>query len=298
MNSRGVWSFFWYTTTTEITLLFQYNPLTLLWAVTYLISSELHQFRVWPHRRFWGHCITGYRQKWWFGLIEVSSAKLVILVSCSSVLFLYFSYSQLISSKHSGSQQNNAWMILMTGGKTFLITGWISTTFVLFWWLPCTNTFPLFLLLHLLDAEIFVFETVCVSVSVSVCVCVRVRAAKRKYEMTAKGPSGLTSSTFMFRSYLLFCQAEWWSNNMHYPCHQPQGSIIPVLLVRPGSPRPYSVSFPAHIGDLSPNFHSWTDWYAWGKGQTVEQMKWECEDEEMCWLNIWVNGTLDFSFPI
>lgn len=102
----------------------------------------------------------------------------------------------------------------------------------------------------------------------------------------------------MLRSYLLFCYAEWWLNNMHYPCHQPQGSIFPVLLVRPGSLRSDGVSFPASVGDWRPNFHSSIDWCAWGKGQTVEQMKWDYEDEGICWLNICVNGTLDFSFPI
>lgn len=35
-----------------------------------------------------------------------------------------------------------------------------------------------------------------------------------------------------------------------------------------------------------------------GKRQTEEQMKWDNEDEGICWLNICVNGTLDFSFPI
>lgn len=85
---------------------------------------------------------------------------------------------------------------------------------------------------------------------------------------------------------------------MHYPCHQPQGSIFAVLPVGPGSPRSDGVSFPAQVGDWRPNFHSSTGWYAWGKGQSVEQMKWDYEDEGICWLNICVNGTLDFSFPI
>lgn len=105
---------------------------------------------------------------------------------------------------------------------------------------------------------------------------------------------------FMLHSYLLFCNAEWWLNNIHYPCHQPRGSIFPVLLVGPGSPRSDGVSFPAYVGDWRPNFHSPTDWYAWGKGESGEQMKWDYEDEDegICWLNICVNGTLDFSFPI
>lgn len=102
----------------------------------------------------------------------------------------------------------------------------------------------------------------------------------------------------MLHSYLPFFSAEWWLNNMHYPCHQPQGSIFAVLPVGPGSLRSDGVSFPAQVGDWRPNFHSSTGWYAWGKGQSVEQMKWDYEDEGICWLNICVNGTLDFSFPI
>lgn len=35
-----------------------------------------------------------------------------------------------------------------------------------------------------------------------------------------------------------------------------------------------------------------------GKRQTEEQMKWDCEDEGICWLSVCVNGTLDFPFPI
>lgn len=130
--------------------------------------------------------------------------------------------------------------------------------------------------------------------------CVDAAAVERDCKMTAKPPPGLTSSAFMLHSYLLFCYAEWWLNNMHYPCHQQQGSIFPVLLVGPSSPRSDGVSFPAYVGDWRPNFHSPTDWYAWGKGQTVEQMKWDYEDEDegICWLNICVNGSLDFSFPI
>lgn len=33
-----------------------------------------------------------------------------------------------------------------------------------------------------------------------------------------------------------------------------------------------------------------------GKGRSVEQMKWDYEDEGTRWLNMCVNGTLDFSF--
>lgn len=48
-----------------------------------------------------------------------------------------------------------------------------------------------------------------------------------------KLPLAWLPSTFMLHSYLSFCYAEWQLNNMHYPCHQLQGSIFPVLLVRP-----------------------------------------------------------------
>lgn len=34
------------------------------------------------------------------------------------------------------------------------------------------------------------------------------------------------------------------------------------------------------------------------KDRPGKQMKWDYEDEGTCWLNICVNGTLDFSFPI
>lgn len=121
---------------------------------------------------------------------------------------------------------------------------------------------------------------------------------REMHKVNVRAPTDLSRGTFMLRSYLLFCCAEWWLNNMHYPCHQPQGSIVPVLLVGPGSLRSDGVSFPADVGDWRPNFHSSTDWYAWGKGWTVEQMKWDYEDEGICWLYICVNGTLDFSFPI
>lgn len=94
------------------------------------------------------------------------------------------------------------------------------------------------------------------------------------FKMTAKAPTGLTSGVFILHSYLSFRYAEWWLNNMHYPRHQLQGSIIPVLPVGPGSPRSDGVSFPAHVADWRPNFHSWTGRYAPGKST-------ECGADEM-----------------
>lgn len=121
------------------------------------------------------------------------------------------------------------------------------------------------------------------------CVCSKGRES-------TQAPTGL----FIVHSHLPFCYAEWWLNNMHYPRHQPQGSIFAVLLVRPGSQRSDGVSFPAYVWDGRHNFHSPTAWNAWGKGQCMAQMKRdsEAEDEGICRLNICVNGTLDFTFPI
>ena len=52
------------------------------------------------------------------------------------------------------------------------------------------------------------------------------------FKMTAKVPTGFTCGVFILHRYLSFCYAECCLNNMHYPRHQLQGSIIPVLLVR------------------------------------------------------------------
>lgn len=94
------------------------------------------------------------------------------------------------------------------------------------------------------------------------------------FKTTAQAPTGLTSGVFILHSYLSFRYAEWWLNNMHYPRHQLQGSIIPVLSVGPGSPRSDGVSFPAHVADWRPNFHSWTGRRAPGKST-------ECGADEM-----------------
>lgn len=132
----------------------------------------------------------------------------------------------------------------------------------------------------------------------SLTVLMQQQQQRETHKVNVGAPTDLSPGTFMLHSYLLFCYAEWWLNNMHYPCHQPQGSIFPVLLVGPGSLWSDGVSFPADVGDWRPNFHSSTDWYAWGKGWSVGPMKWDYEDEGICWLYICVNGTLDFSFPI
>lgn len=73
-----------------------------------------------------------------------------------------------------------------------------------------------------------------------------------------------SSSTFMLHSYLLVCYAEWWLNNMHYPRHQPQGSIFPVLLVWPGSPWSDGV-ISCLSRRLGAQFSQPSDWYAWGE---------------------------------
>lgn len=39
------------------------------------------------------------------------------------------------------------------------------------------------------------------------------------------------------------CRAEWWLNNMHYPCHQPQGSIFCTASGQAGSPRALMVCY-------------------------------------------------------
>lgn len=84
--------------------------------------------------------------------------------------------------------------------------------------------------------------------------CIDAAVAVRGYKMTPKAPTGLTSSTFILHCYLLFCYAEWWLNNMHYPHHQPQESIFPVLLVRPSSLWSDGMSFPAYVGRLEVQF--------------------------------------------